>query len=77
MGLPIFEWIFQNAKDEDSRITENAAALIIREICLALETVRKKGIYHLDLRAENILVKNKCVGLNQFTDDDNFCPYNI
>ena len=34
MGAPLFEWIFENAKDNE--FTENSAAFIIQEICNAL-----------------------------------------
>ena len=49
----------------------------MKEIFEVLETVQEKGIIHRDLRQENILVDTKSIGLNDFVDDVDFCPYNV
>jgi serine/threonine protein kinase len=43
-------------------MTENQAALIMREIFSALLMAKQKGLVHRDLRSENILIKEKIVG---------------
>jgi serine/threonine protein kinase len=73
-GVPLFEWICQNAKD--NTLTENSAAFIIREVCLALHSVQDKGIVHRDLRQENILIQTKEIGTNEIIDDE-YSPFNI
>ena len=50
------------------------AALIMREILQALQVAQKEGLIHRDLRAENILVKQKLVGINKHNEDTNQCP---
>ena len=47
------------------------AALIMREILQALQVAQKEGLIHRDLRAENILVKQKLVGINRHNEDTN------
>ena len=59
-GIPIFEWILHNAGKNP--MTENTAALIMREIFYALIMAKENGLVHRDLRSENILIKEKIVG---------------
>jgi serine/threonine protein kinase len=49
----------------------------MREIFSALSSAKDKGIVHRDLRSENILIKEKIVGQNKFSDDEDQCPYQI
>jgi serine/threonine protein kinase len=53
-GIQIFEWILHNAGK--NQMTENKAALIMREIFSALIMAKEKGLVHRDLRSENILI---------------------
>jgi serine/threonine protein kinase len=53
-----------------SQMTENCAALIMREIFSALLMAKQNGLVHRDLRSENILIKEKIVGQNKYSDDE-------
>ena len=55
-GIQLFEWILTQNR---AIFTENTVALIMREVFNALNVCQKHGIVHRDLRAENIIVKNK------------------
>ena len=37
----------------------------------------ENGLIHRDLRSENILIKEKFIGANKYSDDENQCPYSI
>jgi len=65
-GIPIFEWILTQNRQTFS---ENTAALLMREIFRALEVCQKNGLIHRDLRAENILIRNKITGMNIYEHD--------
>ena len=58
-------------------MTENCAAMIMREIFEALLVAKENGLIHRDLRSENILIKEKFIGANKYSDDENQCPYSI
>lgn len=79
-GIPIFEWILHMPVYNSNRqLTENTVALVMREIFKTLESVQKDDLklIHRDLRAENILVKDKLVGQNVYCDDEDYCPFAI
>lgn len=74
-GIPIFEWILHNAGK--NQLTENQAALIMREIFAALSAAQDKSLVHRDLRSENILIKEKIIGQNMYVDDEDQCPFSV
>ena len=41
----------------------------MREILHALKAAQQEGLVHRDLRAENILIKQKMVGMNIYDND--------
>ena len=49
----------------------------MREIFSALLSAKDKSLVHRDLRSENILIKEKIVGQNKFSDDEGQCPFSI
>ena len=49
----------------------------MREIFLALKEAQSASLIHRDLRADNILVKQKLVGANVYSADSHYSPYSV